>query len=364
MERSPVHLPGLNGIRAIAAFLVLTLHVDVFSPYFGLKPIGIGTNGSAKYPVILFFVLSGYLITYLLADEKASHGHVSVGKFYARRALRIWPLYYLLLIVAAVLVATGALTTVRDAGTTFLFWGLLLPNVGAVLDYNIFPLSPFWSIGVEEQCYLIWPTVINRSRSVARGLLVVFLAWGALKLLLRLTEDGVAYSVARESPYGCVLIGGLAAALVRMPSPRLRRFLFAPATQAFAWLAFAYGMIKAPLHAFTVFDFELNAIVYAVIIVNVSANPRTLISLEQRVFDYVGRRSYGLYMLHFPWLALMAFLVRDVAHVSMPLTAAGYAAYYGIAAGGAIVLAAASYRWVELPFLRQKRAFAVIETAA
>ena len=118
-----------------------------------------------------------------------------------------------------------------------------------------------------------------------------------------------------------------------------------------------------PIHVFSMIDNEVNALFYAVIIANVSLNPNTLVSLEHRMFDWIGEMTYGIYVLHFPWLLLTAYVVHDRAQLVVPPTAAGYGIMYATVIGGTLLLAAASYRWIERPFLRWKSAFSAIETA-
>ncbi|MBQ9417265.1 MAG: acyltransferase, partial [Bacteroidales bacterium] len=95
---SSIHLPGLNGLRAIAALSVMWGHV--FQPDFGGWGVEGFTLPLANAGVTLFFVISGFLITYLLLNEQQRSGSVSVPKFYMRRILRIWPLYFIYMLVA------------------------------------------------------------------------------------------------------------------------------------------------------------------------------------------------------------------------------------------------------------------------
>jgi peptidoglycan/LPS O-acetylase OafA/YrhL len=352
----------LNGLRTIAALIVVVFHIDQFSRLFGVRSLGFARSGSAVYGVILFFVLSGYLITYLLLVEKAAVGRVSVRRFYVRRILRIWPLYYLSFFGAATLIALKLVTAQRGLPGTLLLYGLFLSNVGYALGYGVRSILPLWSIGVEEQFYAFWPMLINKARSPARALLGVLCAWLAIKLGLRFTENGAVYSVVMTSPYSCMAIGGLAAVAIRDRSPLLR-ILFAPATQVISWLVLVVTIAVGPIHVFSMIDNEVNALFYAVIIANVSLNPHTLVSLEHRMFDWIGQITYGIYVLHFPWLLLIAYLVHDRAQLVVPPTAAGYGILYATVIGGTLLLAAASYRWIERPFLRWKSAFSAIETA-
>src|ERR671912_1560048 len=103
--KSTLFLPGLNGIRFIAAFLVILDHLELYKSYFGFKTFWPNTYSShlGSLGVTIFFVLSGFLITYLLLQERTTTG-ISIRNFYTRRILRIWPLYYLLIFISFFLV--------------------------------------------------------------------------------------------------------------------------------------------------------------------------------------------------------------------------------------------------------------------
>lgn len=102
-----VHFPGLNGLRFIAALSVIIGHVELIKLDYGIynfkNTIPFYTNTAGHLGVVLFFVLSGFLITYLLLVEKDKYGKVAVKKFYIRRVLRIWPLYFLILVIVFLL---------------------------------------------------------------------------------------------------------------------------------------------------------------------------------------------------------------------------------------------------------------------
>lgn len=357
----PVHLPGLNGIRTIAALTVLLYHIDQFSRLFGLPSLGFSESGGAINGVLLFFVLSGYLITYLLLVEKRTYGRVRVRDFYVRRILRIWPLYYLSLFGTAIVLAFMAVAVPGGLPATLLLYGLLLSNVGYALGYGVLTLFPLWSVGVEEQFYALWPLLVNNAHSATRALLGVLCGYLAIELCLRLTANGVIYNLVEISPYSGMAIGGLMAVAVLDRSPLLT-IVFSPSAQVIAWLALGLSLGRDPFHVASIVDREIHAVFYAVVIANVSMNPKTLISLEHRLLDVLGGMSYGIYMLHLPWLVVVAYVVHDRAGVVLPLTVASYGVVYAMVTGGTLLLAAASYRWFERPFLRRKSTFSPIKT--
>src|SRR5690606_7246013 len=142
--------------------------------------------------VILFFVLSGFLITYLLLAENHQFGTINIRHFYVRRILRIWPLYYLIVIVSLFILPQSDFFYVpgdSEAVQTH-FWPkailflAFLPNIPYALYDHVPFANQSWSIGVEEQYYLIWPAVILLSLRY-RKLLFALLATGAIYLLVK-----------------------------------------------------------------------------------------------------------------------------------------------------------------------------------
>ncbi|HZG00492.1 MAG TPA: acyltransferase, partial [Chitinophagales bacterium] len=164
------YIPGLDPLRAVAAVSVAVTHIEQIKTTNGLPnasdlPFFVHTGGHIG--VVLFFVLSGFLITLLLLRELESTGRISYKDFYARRILRIWPLYYFILI------ATAVLWSYQPSWLTALLCFTILPNVAHVADIGWVPSPPVWSIGVEEQFYLVWPLVVFLFRKSLLPLLMV-----------------------------------------------------------------------------------------------------------------------------------------------------------------------------------------------
>ena len=138
--------------------------------------------GNARIGVATFFVISGYLITYLLRRESEQRGRISLRGFYYRRILRIFPAFYSYLIVIALLAPLGVVTTgayaLLAAGTfTINYWTLMQHNPAATADGYWF-VGHFWTLSLEEQFYLLWPLTLvlcglYRARWVALTLIVV-----------------------------------------------------------------------------------------------------------------------------------------------------------------------------------------------
>jgi peptidoglycan/LPS O-acetylase OafA/YrhL len=141
-------IPSLNGLRALSILFVLIGHSAVVN--FHLKD-AIG----AQLGVTIFFIISGFLITYLLMkEEQGNDGHISLKNFYLRRTFRIFPVYYALLLVYFVLQLLGLLQFTTGSWISSLTYTKNFSH-----DSPDFESIHFWSLSVEEQFYLVWPTV-------------------------------------------------------------------------------------------------------------------------------------------------------------------------------------------------------------
>jgi peptidoglycan/LPS O-acetylase OafA/YrhL len=193
----------IDGLRAIAFLLVFISHLGGIAPAvagsFMNKLANCGWVG-----VDLFFVISGFLITALLVREKEKYGEISFKQFYLRRALRILPVYYLVLFIACIAVPIfGVPGAPKWNNVAPFFWPVLVPFLLFVGNYTMAwraPqlislqmrkgvnldcfLAPFWSLCVEEQFYLFWPFLVQKLKS-ARKMLLTCLGFSLLALVVR-----------------------------------------------------------------------------------------------------------------------------------------------------------------------------------
>jgi peptidoglycan/LPS O-acetylase OafA/YrhL len=173
-------LPGLDGLRALAAVAVFVDHAEQTQEWVGGNAWdGNQMTSLGRQGVEVFFVLSGFLITRLLLRERDHTGTVSLPRFYARRTLRIWPLYYLVVLLAWVALpwavhllpaqvqALCALQT-RTMGSPgdprLPLYLLFLANFSFWLCPHVLCGAHLWSLGVEEQFYVVWPVVFRWTR--------------------------------------------------------------------------------------------------------------------------------------------------------------------------------------------------------
>jgi peptidoglycan/LPS O-acetylase OafA/YrhL len=314
--------------------------------------------------VLLFFVLSGFLITSLLLKEKEVSGTIKVRDFYMRRVLRIWPLYYLIVVAALFLIPLITWMTWpgferaiiwKDLGWRFLLFVLLLPNVSV----NVFGLVPFagqaWSIGAEEQFYLIWPVLMKKVRNkwvLVLGTILLYVIMIYVFLGFQIDKKtgflNIVYNFWVTSPFESLAIGAAYALIVNTKSGfvlRLKNLLFNKWLQWLVLLVTVYIVARGIPLSFP--RYVGCAVLFGFSISNLAANPKRIINLEWAPVSYLGKISYGLYMYH-----LLAITI--VLKVFLSLHYTGRLFLYPLVFLLTIILASLSYRYFEKPFLKRK----------
>jgi peptidoglycan/LPS O-acetylase OafA/YrhL len=158
-------LPSLNGLRAVSILIVILFHLSRFNLYVDQDTILRIPIFNGRFGVNVFFVISGFLITYLLLQEEERAGAISLKNFYIRRVLRIFPAYFFLLFVYFLLQEWGYLDIPRMAWVTALTYT-------KYLNYHLeFYTSHAWSLSIEENFYLFWPVIFLLGKKL-RGYVV------------------------------------------------------------------------------------------------------------------------------------------------------------------------------------------------
>jgi peptidoglycan/LPS O-acetylase OafA/YrhL len=354
----PIYFKGLNGVRAIAACIVIIWHIDQFSYLFDLPKLGFSENGMAGYGVNMFFVLSGFLITFLLLKEKQTNSIIRVKQFYMRRILRIWPLYYLALLIAIIFVITKLISEPSSFGSSILLYSLLSANFAYALGISISVITPLWSVGVEEQFYLIWPHFISRFNKIQRSLIWFIVAYLTFKfgIYYSLGPKSISYEIIGLLKFDLMAFGGLGAYWLFNKHTRILNVLFRKEVEVLAWIVLLWSIIFQPLHLFSIIDSELNSIFYLIIILNVSSNIRPLISLDSIIFNFFGRISYGLYVYHMIVIYALAALNKNTQfisnHVYLQITVLLTT----------IIISSLSYKYFETIFLKKKHRFSIVQS--
>jgi peptidoglycan/LPS O-acetylase OafA/YrhL len=309
----------------------------------------------------IFFLLSSYLITELLIRERNATGSIHLRAFYARRILRIWPLYFGVLFAGYIVGLF--LPSQRISAAWVIAFVFLAGNwYTAKMNYAHSTIAPLWSISLEEQFYLIWPSIAKFGGMRALkfcAILTIPLGYGVLFYLcgqgVRMQPSLWTNSFIQFSLFG---IGGLLALALHQRSfsipMRLRVFLFGGGV--FLWpVANHYFHVNGAFFqpqpwrvccGFALVAVGCLAIFFSLFGISPSLLPRQLI--------YLGKISYGLYVFHVPCREIARWLLSGFRHgqwfrplLEMTLT---------------VVVAMLSYRYFEKPFLRLKARFEFIKT--
>jgi len=352
-----IHFKGLNALRFYAAVSVVVHHI-MYNPrvWYGLPdlPDTVGRffiNGTDA--VHLFYVLSGFLITYLMLVEREKTGTVSVKKFYLRRVLRIWPLYFALILATALLLPL-IITNFKNPLATPLLAILLVffqGNIAFILYYPFPPLEHLWSIAIEEQFYLVIPHIGKSGANLVKVFIAIIVFWWSLMAITGwLMPDNFFTILITYTRYDCIAIGGLFACVYYFKYDVLK-WIYHPVISGLSVVVMVLIAVFLPETIgipYTVF----TALSFGVLILNVATNERFFLKLDYPWLEYVGNLSYGIYMVH-PFV-LLIFLNAVHTHMTEPIYQ--FAIYPAIITA-TIVLSWLSYQYFETPFLRLKDRF-------
>lgn len=356
---SRIHYAGLDGLRAIAVAAVLVYHL-----FPGVLPGGfVGVD--------VFFVISGFLITSLLIREKSTSGSVSLRGFWVRRARRILPALAIVVTVsttAALVIGGDVLVRMGRqilGAATFSYNWVAVASGGSYFD----ALSPemfrtLWSLAVEEQFYIVWPLLLLalmlvRSRWLRATILTTAAAASAVWMASLFTPGGDAtrvyygtdthaFGLLLGAALAVLLDGRLGAGLPRRAG-RLSRVVFDSAgTLALVGIAVAIVVLGDAADA----TYRGGLVVVSaltVVVIAAAVRPDSLLGLrlDAPVLRYVGRRSYGIYLWHWPVFTLALALGGTTATQAPPLAASFAAIVLTLAASEL------SFRFVENPVRRR-----------
>jgi peptidoglycan/LPS O-acetylase OafA/YrhL len=319
--QTKIYFPGLNGLRFIAAFLVLIGHIESTKYFFGYENrMGIPFyTGIASLSVTLFFVLSGFLITYLLLHEKEHMGLIDIRKFYMKRVLRIWPLYFLIVVAALFIINKMSFFyfpkfsehVFDDFGAKLFLFLIILPNIASAMFSNVPYLNHTWSIGVEEQFYLIWPWIIKFIHNYLKVFLIIIVAFVVISASLRfisthlneITNNPTFFKSIKDlNSYFSMLrmssmaIGGIAAWLLYYKKEKLLKLIFRKDVQWVNLILLAILLLTNP--AIRMIKHEFYSLLFCILIINLASNPKSILRLENRGLNFLGKISYGIYMYH------------------------------------------------------------------
>jgi peptidoglycan/LPS O-acetylase OafA/YrhL len=367
-------LPELEGLRGLAILLVMLHHFTIYGgmqPAVGVDRVYYQLARAGWCGVDLFFVLSGFLITGILLDAKGGTSYFR--NFYLRRALRIFPLYYGVLIAIFWVLPNVMLpppTLREEVAAQGWYWTYLLNVRTAQTGWpHLLGLGHFWSLAVEEQFYLLWPAVVflldrRRLLRLCLALIVVSLF---LRVGLVLAHTRLAAYVLMPARMDALAIGGMLAAAARDATAWavVRRWTPAAgmaALWALAFLFLRWGRFDVESVQVQTIGFTIVAVLSGTLLVaaiaGASGGPARRV-FGGRFFRFFGHYSYGLYVFHHLFVFLLAGYVLSVDRLPRLFESQlpGQILFLLLATGASVTLALVSWYCWEQPFLRLKRFF-------
>lgn len=364
-----IYFRNLNGLRFFAAFAVIIHHIEQYKSifqhesYFEIKLIkNLGNLG-----VQFFFVLSGFLITYLLIAEKNKKQKINYKNFVLRRVLRIWPVYFIVVIfslfIAPKIELFNTSSTLLIYDSFYIKIALLiffLPNILFRLFTPIALAAQTWSIGVEEQFYIIWPILIQKIKSLKKTLIYIMLAYILFKTfafrisviypdLYLLTKIS---RITNDLSISSFILGALGS-YIFINKISIIKIITNINTIRISFLLFILLLVLTSSESYYVvgiisIENEIFSLLFIIFILNLINTNKIRFSFENKTLLYLGKISYGLYMYH-PLCIVLTFncLESFELYNSMIL--------YIISLNLTIALASISYHIIEEKFLKLKK---------
>lgn len=372
-QQEKVFFPNLDGLRFFSFLLVFLSHIFPTS-YPHIQQAGwyqwfkgrLFSDGDLG--VSFFFVLSGFLITYLLLKEKELRGRINVGAFYMRRILRIWPLYYFCVIFGFIIFPLikqylgqpGVETA--DPVLSSVFLNNFNTIVNGPPDSSV--LSVLWSVAIEEQFYLLWPLLFV---IVPVGFYwLIFIVTIVVSVVFRAMYMG--HTAIEQHSLGVMsdlAIGGLSAYLVLF-SQKFKIFIekipgmvnLVPYVFTVVLIVWKYDIFSTP--AMVVVKRLVIAAFFTWIILEQNFSPHSYFKISSlKIISRLGKYTYGLYCLH-----TIAVLVVMVLLTKLGLNTQSWQLWFiefPLTLLLSIGLAYASYHLYEKHFLKLKERFAYVK---
>ena len=337
------HIPALDGIRAIAVFLVIFYHFG-----FLWAPGGLG--------VVIFFVLSGFLITWLLLKENEKYGDVSLKRFYQRRILRIFPAFYVYWAALVFLLLVKGKTVLWPHAISAFFY--VSDYYNAILGDPNNGFSHTWSLAIEEQFYLLWPPTFfllrNDLKKMTRFLVILIGAVWLHRLVLYFIfhVDQAYFYASFDTRMDALMVGCLFATLLKRGA--LYSFWRALCSKFFMLLPLAallcsmrFGHTLLPRYR-DVIAFAIDPVLIALMMVQLISfsNHSYARWIESPLMRFLGRISYSLYLYQQLTLGFALKLFANQSVVTQLLAAVAVT----------VMAASFSYYVIERPFLKLKDA--------
>lgn len=361
-----IYFTNLNGIRAISALMVIYSHVEMIKSYFKLDNKFQNIKHFGELGVMFFFVLSGFLITFLLLKEKEKMGGISYKNFYYRRILRIWPLYYLIVFLSLFVLpnfelfrtVTFNLDIVDNSKliTIIILFVLLLPNL--LINIYLVPFSTqTWSIGTEEQFYFVWPWVINKIKKMFSFLIIIIITYNLILFIFEFIRvenikyGKLIYYFFSTLKLDCLAIGSLGALLLYKNNYILKIFknLIVMIIALIILIILIYSNTK-----FLFLNSTLYSLLFLIVLISLVYNKKLSQIIEFKIINYLGKISYGLYMYHQIVIVAVVNILLDFGYNESWII-------YLLSILFTVILSMLSFEYFEKPFLNLKNKYSIFK---
>lgn len=361
------YLPGITALRFFAASIVVLDHANYNSEKFGLPYFDWIAFNRGFEAVTFFFVLSGFLITYLLLSEFEQTATINIRNFYIKRVKRIWPLYFLIVFVGLALYNivfpyVGIEYEVGyKVGEIIWLYVFFLANMA----YSFFTtggvLAVTWSIGIEEQFYLVWAPLVKRFiKKLISVLWAVYLFWFLVQVVndLKIIElpNGWGKFIGTMQ-FNCMALGAIGAyytyhyksKVVSLPIFRIK--------------GLQYGIFLTLITIFLIWDtqmpraifMQLLPILFLWLIVDTAINPSSLFKLENKFLVHLGAVSYGVYMYHYLMVYAFTTVWVKINKAFLGVEVLGVMLYYLLIFTFTVIIASLSFKYFESYFLKKNQ---------
>lgn len=373
-SKDKVFFPNLDGLRFIAFFAVFFHHTLIVSCFNSNTTSVIyqfinAQKQNGALGVNLFFVLSGFLITYLLLSEKKRYSKIHIPQFYLRRILRIWPLYFLMVIIGFVIFPAIKIffgETINETHTVgyyiFFISNFQMVKMGFA-DSSI--LNVLWSVGIEEQFYLVWPIILFIIP--AKRIPVIFSLLIFATIIFRYfnleNKDVMYYHT--FAVFSDMVVGGIAAYFSFQSKKFLDFIRQMPKASIILiyvvmvlLIAFRYIIFSTSISV--VFERLILSLFFAFIIIEQNFASFSFYKISRSKFlSRWGNYTYGLYCLHTVALLLTHSIVSEkILKLNNQWVIMGIDFSLGLVLS--MGLAYISYTYFETPFLKLKNKFAFV----
>lgn len=388
--------PQLDGLRAAAFIMVYLQHMGKLKGDFPAwaQPLIYTMESLLSWcwlSVDIFFALSGFLITHLLLAEKAQFGDISFKQFFCRRALRIWPLYYIVLLLALVAIPLGQSQPLNQplyhefllkqglplffflGNYSLIFTNVLLHFVVGVSLPIVYLLVPLWSVAVEEQFYLTWPLLLKKLRT-PKAMYITMAVFSVVSLISR----GVLWYVSRykshvDFPVNVYvqptishmepLMAGCALAVTLFYFPEKIEKLKPHANKLIMFLIAICGasMLIFPDRTYNTYmnipALTVVSVGCLLLLIITLVSPTVSSFLSTKIMTLLGRLTYCMYLAHYFVMAIVAKELAKHWPSTDHETMAFWAVKMSVSALITFVIAYASWHLIERRILRLRKHF-------